>query len=78
MAAEGKHAVDCTLKPVFDHFLKDERDRRKEEHEHRETLYEKVSDLDRRVTKVETKIAIYILLGSLGFNVFIKLIEKVM
>ncbi len=87
MAALGKHTiemggagieVDCTLKSVFDHFLEDERERRQEDHLHRDTIYAKMGDLDRRVTKVETKIALYAVGAAALFNLAMTVINKVM
>ena len=87
MTAVGKHAVeskngtyrvDCTLKPVFDHFLVEERNRRQEDHLHRESLYAQINSLDRRVTKVETKIAVYAVGAAAIFQTAVLLVGKIM
>ena len=74
---DGAFRVDCTLKPVFDHFLVDERERRQEEHLHRESIYNHINSLDRRVTKVETKIAVYAVGAAAIFQTAVLVIGKI-
>jgi len=73
---DGTFRVDCTLKPIFDHYLTEERERRQEDHLHREKLYSKASDLDRRVTRLETKVVVYAVAAAALFQLTVDLLGK--
>jgi len=73
---DGIGRVDCTLKPVFEHFLADERERRQEDHLSRERIFSKIGDLDRRVTRLETKIAVYAVSAAALFQLAVNVIGR--
>ena len=65
MAGKGKHvtpeglAVDCTLKPVFDSEIEHWKEWRQHNKDDHDELFAGRREHDMRLTKLETKLALY-------------------